>query len=161
MFSWSRPSRTFISPQTAASFPLTFFFGIILSATCFTIPESSAFFKPLEVINGFEFLRTPGEGIDSGDGELGLPPFFVPDDPFPGMVLITLAGTCHLAACFKRASGGFTLVCGAQQTRMFTHHDFSKRPSSKQIKNLVLLLLCEARGLREESIRKVRYSRHG
>ena len=33
MLGWSSPLRTSISPQTLASLPLTFFFGITLSAT--------------------------------------------------------------------------------------------------------------------------------
>lgn len=35
MFGWFKPFRTSISPQTLASLPLTFFFGITLSATIF------------------------------------------------------------------------------------------------------------------------------
>ena len=35
MLGWSRPFNTSISPHTLASFPFTFFFGIIFSATSF------------------------------------------------------------------------------------------------------------------------------
>lgn len=36
MLGWSRPFKTSISLQTAASLPLTFFFGITFKATSFT-----------------------------------------------------------------------------------------------------------------------------
>ena len=47
------------------------------------------------------------------------------------------------------------------QTRIGTHHNFSKRSGSKHIENLVLLLLGEARGLREERIGEIRDLGHG
>ena len=45
--------------------------------------------------------------------------------------------------------------------RIATHHDFPERSSSEYIQNLVLFLLREARGLREEGIRQVRDLGHG
>ena len=47
MFGWSSPRRTSISPQTLLSFPLTFFFGMTLSATSTVSASASA---PAEVL---------------------------------------------------------------------------------------------------------------
>ena len=113
MFSWLRPLRTSISPQTAASFPLTFFLGMILIATSLTSPESSIFFEPLEIPDEFEFLRMPKE-MGGDEGEPRVSGFLISGDPFPVMVLIILAGTRHLAACSEGASGRFALAYKAQ-----------------------------------------------
>lgn len=53
------------------------------------------------------------------------------------------------------------LVYRTDQTRIVTHHNLPERSSSKYIQNLVLLLLREARGLREESVGKICDPRHG
>ena len=161
MFSWSRPLRTSISPQTAASFPLTFFLGIILSATSLITPEFSLFLEPLEVADKFEFLRTPGEGIDVEDDEVGVLTAFG-SDGLPGNVLTILAGTCHFAAYPAQQKGdGVQFLRGGDQTCIATHHNLAERSGAKHIKNLVLLLLREAMGLRKERIRQVRNPGHG
>lgn len=48
MFGWSSPFKTSISLHTLASFPLTFFFGIIFNATSFVIPLGDRSPKPGE-----------------------------------------------------------------------------------------------------------------
>jgi hypothetical protein len=68
-----------------------------------------------------------------------------------------LRGLSHTAKEYQ----GLVHVYRKGQTCIVTHHNFPKRPGSKYIQNLVLLLLREAGGLREERIRQVRDPGHG
>lgn len=95
MFGWSSPRRTSISPQTLLSFPLTFFFGMTLSATSTVKPSSGCCsFFDLEEKDVLEFVREAGAGLLSlGGAAVSLGAAAAPrraTGVWPG-------GTCHVA----------------------------------------------------------------
>ena len=109
MLGWSKPFRTSISPQTLASFPLTFFLGMIFKATSFTMPDSSLCFagrgddglEPFEDI--LELVGVVGKGSSVGPGELGEPGELSMAAAAPRSATATWStGTCHVARLIRQ-----------------------------------------------------------
>lgn len=93
MFRWSSPFRTSISPHTLSSFPLTFFFGMIFSATSFVMPLTVRFPRPGDDGRDeiFAGVRLPSVLL----GDMGLRSAAAPRSA----VSTCSSGTCHVAFC--------------------------------------------------------------
>ena len=110
MLGWSSPFRTSISPHTLSSFPLTFFFGMIFSATSFVMPLSVRSRRPGDDGRDMPFAGLRFPFVLLGDSE-GFSSAAAPRSA----VSTCSSGTCHVA--FYQP----LTTCKIRNERLHTH----------------------------------------